>query len=109
MLLETLTGNDGNVFEYTDLQFELFCGDFGFSVTEIRDVVDYCIRLEMLFVSDGFVYSESLNENLAPVYKKEGEGKRTKRKTKAKKWGLCYRNYRYNGYSCRRNTAKKKG
>lgn len=84
MLLETLTGNDGNVFEYTDLQFELFCGDFGFSVTEIRDVVDYCIRLEMLFVSDGFVYSESLNENLAPVYKKRGKAKEQSAKQKRK-------------------------
>jgi len=69
MLLEHLTGSDGNVFPYKDLEFELLAGDFGFSVTEIRDVIDYCISLEMLFLINGFVNSESLAsimKNLLP-------------------------------------------
>lgn len=64
MLLEYLTGIDGNEFEYSDLEFELISGDFGVSVTEIRDVVDYCIKLEMLFNNNSFIYSESLNQRL---------------------------------------------
>jgi hypothetical protein len=75
MLLEHLTGNDGNVFEYSDMEFELMSGSFGVSATEIRDVVDYCIRLEMLFNRDGFVNSDSLDERLAPVYEKRGKAK----------------------------------
>jgi hypothetical protein len=75
MLLEYLTGSDGNVFPYTEMEFELMSGDFGVSVTEIRAVVDYCIRLEMLFNKDGFVCSESLDERLAPVYAKRGKSK----------------------------------
>jgi hypothetical protein len=70
MILEYLTGSDGNVFAYTDVEFELMAGDFGVSVTEIRDVVDYCIKLELLFVKDGFVNSESLDERLKSVYDK---------------------------------------
>lgn len=70
MVLETLTGSDGNVLEYTDLEFELLSGDYGISGAEIRRVVDYCISLEMIFIKDGFFYSESLNERLAPVYEK---------------------------------------
>lgn len=82
MLLEYLTGIDGNEFEYSDLEFELMSGDFGVSVTEIRDVVDYCIRLEMLFNKNGFVLSESLNERLAPVYIKRGKAKEISDKQK---------------------------
>lgn len=75
MLLEHLTGSDGNVFPYTDLEFELMSGDFGVSATEIRSVVDYCILLELLFNKEGFVNSESLDERLLPVYEKRGKAK----------------------------------
>lgn len=75
MVLEYLTGNDGNVFEYSDLEFELMSGDFGVSVTEIRDTVDYCIKLELLFLKDGFINSESLDERLKSVYDKRGVAK----------------------------------
>lgn len=70
MILETLTGSDGNVLEYSDMEFELLSGDYGVSGAEIRSVVDYCVSLEMLFVKDGFFHSESLDERLAPVYEK---------------------------------------
>lgn len=75
MVLEHLTGSDGNVFPYSDLEFELMSGDFMVSATEIRSVVDYCISLEMLFNNNGFVSSESLDERLAPVYEKRGKAK----------------------------------
>lgn len=75
MTLEYLTASDGNVFEYSDLQFELLSGDFGFSVTEIREVVDYSIKLEMLFNKNGFINSDSLDERLLPVYEKRGRAK----------------------------------
>jgi len=75
MLLEHLTGNDGNVFEYSEMEFELMSGDFGVSATEIRDTVDYCIKMELLFNVNGFVKSESLDERLAPVYIKRGVAK----------------------------------
>jgi hypothetical protein len=82
MILEYLTGGDGNVFEYSDMEFELMAGDFGVSVTEIRDVVDYCIKLELLFIKNGFVCSERLDERLAPVYKKRNKAKDISNKQK---------------------------
>lgn len=72
MILEDLTGSDGNVLEYSDVQFELMAGDYGVSATEIRDVLDYCIKLELLFNKDGFIHSESLDDRLKPVYDKRG-------------------------------------
>jgi hypothetical protein len=82
MFIEYLTGSDGNVFEYSDLQFELLSGDFEFSSKEIKEVIDYCVTLEMLFNDNGFIYSESLNINLAPVYKKRGLAKEQSSKQK---------------------------
>jgi len=70
LLLEYLTGANYNKFEYTDLEFELIAGDFGVSVTEITDVVNYCIKLELLFLKNGFIHSPSLDDNLLPVYEK---------------------------------------
>lgn len=80
MTLEYLTGNDGNVFQYSDLEFELMSGDFGVSATEIRAVIDYCISLELLFNDKGFVKSESLDERLSPVYEKRGLAKELSKK-----------------------------
>lgn len=80
MILEYLTGNDGNVFEYSDIEFELMSGDFGVTATEIRSVVDYCISLELLFNVAGFVKSESLDERLLPVYEKRGKAKELSKK-----------------------------
>jgi len=80
MILEYLTGIDGNVFEYSDVEFELMAGDFGVSATEIRNVVDYCIRLEMIFLNNGFINSESLDERLIPVYEKRGRSKDNSKK-----------------------------
>lgn len=82
MLLEYLTASDGNVFEYSELQFELLSGDFGFSVTEIREVVDYSLKLEMLFNKNGFINSDSLDERLMPVYEKRGKAKEISAKQK---------------------------
>lgn len=75
MVLEYLTGNDGNVIEFSDLEIELMSGDFGVSVTEIRNVLNYCVKLELLFQKDGFINSESLDERLKSVYEKRGVAK----------------------------------
>jgi hypothetical protein len=82
MFLEVLTGSDGNVFENSELERELLSGDFSISVTEITEILNYCIRIELLFERDGFVFSESLNERLEPVYIKRGKAKELSLKQK---------------------------
>ncbi len=80
MLLEYLTGADGNVFENSEDEIELMSGDFDVSVTEIREIIDFCIRKEMLFEKDGFIHSESLDERLSPVYEKRKVAKSLSKK-----------------------------
>lgn len=75
MLIEYLTDIDGNEFEQSEIEFELMSGDFGVTVEEIQNVVNYCIKINLLFINNGFIYSESLNERLAPVYSKRGKSK----------------------------------
>lgn len=70
MLLEYLTGADGNEFENSEHELELISGDFGIPVEDISDVLNYCIKLEMLFDKEGFIHSESLDERLSVVYEK---------------------------------------
>lgn len=94
MILEYLTGIDGNVFEYSDTEFELMGGDFGVPAAEIRRLTDYCVSLELLFLKDGFINSESLDERLSHVYQKRG-----REKDKSKK------QYRDNGKFAKDNTV----
>jgi hypothetical protein len=99
MLLEYLTGIDGNVFEYSEPEFELIGGDFGVSVETIRLVVDYCLKLELLFLKDGFVNSESLDERLKPVYIKRGVSKSNSQKQQRKDGKFVNNNTVNNGVS----------
>lgn len=95
MMLEWLTEQDGIEWEYSELECEMFAAELGVSATEIRDMVDFCIRIELLFKTDsGFIYSESLNEYLKAVFEKR---QRAREKSKTRK-------RREDGHFCDRNT-----
>ena len=80
MILEYLTGNDGNEFENSEMEFELMAGDFDIPVEELKEIITYCVKLEMLFEKNGFIHSESLDERLKPVYEKRGVAKSNSKK-----------------------------
>lgn len=70
MFLEVLTESEENRFNDNDLEIELLAGDFGVSVTEIRELLDFCIRLELLYSESNRIYSKTLDEKLKSVYEK---------------------------------------
>jgi len=80
MFLEVLTGSEENKFTDNELEIELLAGDFGVSVTEIRELIDYCIRLELLFSENGKIYSKTLDERLKSVYEKRNLAKKNYQK-----------------------------
>ena len=92
MLIEYLTSCDGNEFEYSDMEFEIMSGDFGFTSEEIKNVIDYCLKIEMIFIENDFVFSESLNERLAPVYEKRGKAKELSKKQQRRNGRFCGNN-----------------
>jgi len=76
MFVEYLTEQDGTEIEFSDLEIEMFSGELGVSATEIRSMIDYCIKIELLFLTDdNFIYSDSLNELLQPVFDKRQNAK----------------------------------
>lgn len=75
MLLEYLTGANNNEIKDEELEIELLAGDFGISVTEINNIINYCIKLGLLVKENGIIYSQSLKDRLAPVYEKRARSK----------------------------------
>lgn len=99
MFLEYLTGIDGNEIEFSDLEMDLMSGDFGVSVTEISEVMNYCIRLGLLFIKDGFIHSETLDENLFPVYQKRSVAKSLSKQQLRNNGKYCINNAESSGVS----------
>lgn len=81
MFLEVLTGSEQNRWLDNEMELELLAGDFGVSVTEIRDVLDYCIKLELLHTENGAIYSKRLDDTLKSVYEKRERAKSSAKKS----------------------------
>ncbi len=92
MLLEYITGIDGNEFENSESEIELMAGDFGVEFSELNEIIKYCIRLELLFDRNGFIHSPSLDENLNPVYVKRQKAKELSKKQLRKNGSYCNNN-----------------
>lgn len=85
MMLEWLTEHDGLEWEYSEIEIEMFASELGVSDAEIPPIIDYCIKIELLFKNnEGFIFSESLNENLTPVFEKR-KVERNKSKTRERR------------------------
>ncbi len=85
MFTEYLTELDGNEFELNNIECEMFAAELGVSAAEIPPMINYCLEIELLFkTEDNFIYSESLNENLKPVYDKRNN-ERSKSKTRKRR------------------------
>lgn len=80
MMLEWLTEHDGLEWEFSDLECEMFAADLGVSAAEIRQMVNFCCDIELLFKTESnFIYSESLNEELSCLFdKRKRERERSK-------------------------------
>lgn len=88
MFLEYLTEQDGCEVENSEIELEMFSGELGVSVAEIQEMINYCIRIELLFLNkDNFIYSESLNDNLLPVFEKRKKSKETSKARKRRENG----------------------
>jgi hypothetical protein len=85
LMLEWLTEHDGLEWEYSEMEIEMFASELGVSAAEIREMVDLCFKLQLLsLTSSNYVYSESLNEYLQPVFdKRERERDRSKQRKRS--------------------------
>ena len=108
MFIEYLTEQDGCEVENSEIELDMFAGELGVSVTEIQEMVNYCIRIELLFLNkDNFIYSESLNDNLLPVFEKRKKAKEmSKTRKKEREWNIYSRKNHSSRSYCSRNSTE---
>lgn len=58
-LLEALTDSDFFELEWSEINIELFSADFDISSEELQEIVDYCVKIELLQLQDGKLYSNT--------------------------------------------------
>lgn len=88
MLLEYLTDCDYFEFENSELNIELLAGDFDVEPNLLKDIMEYCIKIQLLVDEDGLIYSIKhkdrfealLNKRNRNSSKKEFQTPKTKNK-----------------------------
>ena len=64
MLLELLTSNEYFEYEWTELNIELLGPDFDCDADEIKEIVNYCISLNLLQITNGYLHCDNLTKRL---------------------------------------------
>jgi hypothetical protein len=64
MLLELLASNEYFEYEWNDLNIELLAPDFDCDADEIKSIVEYCIKLNLLQITNGYLHCEKLTIRL---------------------------------------------
>lgn len=66
-LLEVLSDSDFFEVEWSDLNIELLSADFDVSIKELRDIVDYAVKIDLLQMKNGVLYSETHQERFSAL------------------------------------------
>lgn len=69
-LLEVMTDSDYFEIDWSELNQELLSADFDLPVEELREIVDYCIRLGLLKLDDEKIFSEALHRRFSGLLSK---------------------------------------
>jgi hypothetical protein len=64
MLLELLTSKEYFEYEWTELNIELLGPDFDCDAEEIKQIVDYCLSLNLLQLTNGYLHCNNLTKRL---------------------------------------------
>ena len=64
-LLETLAARDGFCLDFDEVEQESLAVDFEVSTDDLKAIVDYCVRIRLLSLVDGRLFSQSLLDRLS--------------------------------------------
>ena len=64
MILELLTSNEYFEYEWSELNIELLAPDFDIDADELNEIVQYCIKLNLLQIKNGYLHCEKLTFRL---------------------------------------------
>jgi hypothetical protein len=62
MMLEHLSNCDYLQFEWSELNIELLTPDFDIDATELMEIIDYCVKLNLFSIHLGYIYSHRFVE-----------------------------------------------
>ena len=66
-LLETLAARDGFCLDFDEVELESLAVDFEVSTDDLKAIVDYCVRIRLLSLVDGRLFSQSLFDRLSGI------------------------------------------
>ena len=64
MLLELLTSNEYFEYEWNELNIELLAPDFDIDAEQLNEIINYCIKLNLLKITNGYLHCERLTQRL---------------------------------------------
>lgn len=71
-LLEVLTDAEGFSIKWEELDIELYAADFDLDTADLIDIVNYCIKLGLLQLSDNILYCDNLTASFEGLMNKRG-------------------------------------
>ena len=82
-LLEVLTDAEGFFIKWEELDIELYAADFDLDTSELTDIVNYCIKLGLLQLSNGTLHCENLTSSFESLMNKRGRSSTNPRVSEA--------------------------
>jgi hypothetical protein len=64
MMLELLTENDYFEIEWSEMNIELLTPDFDLDADELSEIIDYCVKLNLLQLTGNILHCDKLTERL---------------------------------------------
>jgi hypothetical protein len=64
IILEILTNEDHFELEWNDMCIELLTSDFDIDFDELKEIIDYCIKLNLLQITNGYIHCDKLTDRL---------------------------------------------
>ena len=70
MILEFLTQSELIQIELNDLNIEIMAGDFDIEEKQMKDVLDYCLKIDLVQLNSNLLRCKQLDKRLEPVFAK---------------------------------------
>ena len=64
MMLELLTSKEYFEYQWNELNIELLAPDFDIDAEQLNDIIEYCIKIGLLQITNGYIHCEKLTFRL---------------------------------------------
>ena len=85
-LLETLTDKDDFEIEYTPVSIELMAADFDVAPDELQEIIQYCVKVNLLQIEDDRLFSTRHKERITAIIDKKAYKSEIAKKAIETRW-----------------------